>query len=223
MRKNLLLLAGIVFLLVMPHAAVLAGYYHQRLAGSVWIDLYTQEWRYPSRLASFTGQHQANGSQVDSYSPSEQVILCAEISYNDEPVSDVEVEFEIIGPTNQYYNVTIIRQSQTNASGIATISFKIPWPDLNPEQAVLGIWQAMAKASVANQEVIDVHSWHVEFLADFNCDEVVGPFDFARFSISYGSTPQEARWLLEADFDGDKKIGPYDFAFFSSRYGKRYP
>jgi len=223
MWKNPLLLVGIVFLLVMLLVAVLAGNYHQCLAGSVWIDLYTQRWRYPSRLASFTGQHQANGSQVDSYSPSEQVILCAEIAYNDETVSDVEVEFEIIGPTNSYYNVTIMRQSQTNASGIATICFKIPWPDLNPEQAALGTWQAMAKASVANQEVIDVHSWRVEFLADFNCDEMVGPSDFARFSVAYGSAPQEARWLLEADFDGDQKIGPYDFAFFSSRYGKRYP
>jgi len=59
-----------------------------------------------------------------------------------------------------------------------------------------------------------------KLICDFNEDGKIGPYDFALFSLTYGSTPEDPDWLPEADFDNNQKIGPYDFAILALNYGK---
>jgi hypothetical protein len=144
------------------------------------IDLFTDDWRYGDDATSypttFTGVNPpfASGSQVDSYSPQDLVCLYAKLTYNGEPISYKEVAFEIHGPSNVYQNISIYRQAMTNGSGIAEICFRIPWADIpnHAEAITFGAWGAIAKASVANQEVEDVHWWYVGWIVNIVSEHV---------------------------------------------------
>ena len=127
------------------------------------IDLYTQDTRYPGYVTTYTGEG-VHGGQVDSYAPQDLVILYAKVTYNNEPVVNKEVAFEIRGPVNPYYNVTIMRQAATNDAGIATIEFRIPWPAPNSEAIIFGNWTIMSKVSVAEETVVDMHWFYVGWI-----------------------------------------------------------
>ena len=223
MRKTALPLSlGFALLIFASFFTVRAETFSWRVASLAYIELSVHNGAYFGS-AFRADQCHCNGSQVDSCAPLDLVCFCAKVTYNDEPVDNVEVDFVAVGPVNVYFNSTVSRQAQTNASGVAVASFRVPWPVEHGNEIVLGRWQVMAKACFANEESSDTHWWLVRFLGDFNGDGMVGPFDFARFSIAYGSTPESQRWLSEADFDEDQRIGPYDFAFFGIEYGKHYP
>jgi hypothetical protein len=223
MRKNVLpLSSGVALLIFVFFFTVHAETFSWRVASSTYVELSIQNRAYNGAVSRVDQCH-CNGSQVDSCAPLDLVFFCAKVTYNDEPVVNVEVDFDVVGPVNIYFNSTISRQAQTNASGVAVASFRVPWPVEHGNEIVLGRWWATAKACLANEESSDTHWWLVRFFGDFNGDGIVGPFDFARFSIAYGSTPESLRWLSEADFDEDQRVGPYDFAFFGVEYGKRYP
>jgi len=135
------------------------------------IDLYTCSGiRYPDYVTPYTGLDQYGG-QVDSYAPQDLVTLHAKVTYNLEPVAHKEVAFEIRGPINPYYNVTIMRQApsdggECNVSGIATIEFRIPWPCSHPEESVFGNWTIMSKVSIAEETVVDTHWFYVGWIVD---------------------------------------------------------
>jgi len=135
------------------------------------IDLYTQDWRYPGYSTSFTGEGFPNGTQVDSYAPQDEVILYAKLTYNLEPIANKEVAFEIHGPANPYYNISLYRQAFTDECGIANISFRIPWPDVHAEEIVFGTWTALAKASVAEVTISDWHYFEVGWI--LTCGPIV--------------------------------------------------
>ena len=142
------------------------------------IDLYTANWRYGDDNTTYptpyTGEEPTypNGAQVDSYGPQDLVCLYAKLTYNGEPIVLKEVAFEVHGPSNQYQNIILWRQTFTNGSGIAEFCFRIPWPDLHAEDIVFGEWSALAKASVANQEVWDSHWWIVHWIVDIESETV---------------------------------------------------
>jgi hypothetical protein len=129
------------------------------------IDLFTCEERYPGYITPFTGKDYFGG-QVDSYAPQDLVCLCAKVTYNNEPVVNKEVVFEIRGPVNPYHNVTVMRQASTNESGIACITFRIPWPYPYSEESIFGNWSVMARVSIGNVEVMDSHWFLVGWIID---------------------------------------------------------
>jgi len=175
------------------------------------IDLYTQNWRYGDDATTyptpFTGENPPylNGTQVDSYAPQDLVCLYAKLTYNGEPICYKEVAFEIHGPTNDWQNITLYRQVKTNGSGIAEICFRIPWADFpgHAEAIVFGNWTAVAKASVANQEVEDWHWWYVHWILDIVA-ETVSPdpvYELSSLTITadvhnYALTPRNYIWAV---------------------------
>lgn len=62
---------------------------------------------------------------------------------------------------------------------------------------------------------------------DIDGDYKIGPSDFTRLSIAYGSTPWKpgyiGSWNPNADLDGSKKVGPFDFTLLSVNYYNHYP
>jgi PKD repeat protein len=142
------------------------------------IDLYTQDYRYPGYPTPYTGEGSPNGTQVDAFAPQDEVILCAKLTYNLEPIANKEVAFEIHGPENMYYNISIYRQAFTDEYGVACITFRIPWPDDHAEEIVFGTWTILAKASVAEVTIADWHWFEVGWI--MTCGPIV---------LHDGSTP----------------------------------
>jgi len=88
----------------------------------------------------------------DAYGPQEQVVIHAKVTYNDEPVEYKPVAFEIIDLNGQQRDY---RVAYTDASGIATTEFRIPWEGSNAE-ALFGDWTIIGTVSISEQTVMDI-------------------------------------------------------------------
>jgi len=134
------------------------------------IDLFTQKKPYDGK-----GLNQSS----DAFAPQEEVIFYAYLTYRDVPVANKIVAFEIHGPANPINNITVIQTTLTNASGIATINFRIPWPIEDPRTVIFGTWKARASADVAEVRVEDTLTfevgWIVEILSIATIDENLKP------------------------------------------------
>jgi len=87
----------------------------------------------------------------DSFGPQEEVIVCAKVSYNDEPVENKMVAFEIWDPHD---NVVAYRSAPTNENGTACVSFRIPWKGADAE-GEFGGWLIIATVDIAEHVVMD--------------------------------------------------------------------
>jgi len=110
------------------------------------IDLYTQ---YPS---PYGGQ---GGNQTsDMFGPQALVDLFALVTYNEYPVQQKLVGFQVFheGATQTY---NIYREGTTDINGIAHVSFRLPWPCADPVNEIFGWWYVNATVEVAEQIVVD--------------------------------------------------------------------
>jgi PKD repeat protein len=134
------------------------------------IDLYTQKEPYGGK-----GPNQTS----DAFGPQEEVILYANVTYKGEPAQSTIVAFEVHGPTNSVENFTLIRTALTNASGVAMISFRMPWPCENAETIIFGTWTAIAKVKVVEETVEDTLTfrvgWIVEIVSIWTINEKLQP------------------------------------------------
>jgi hypothetical protein len=119
------------------------------------VDLYTQKSPFDGR-----GINQSS----DAFQPQELVVLHALVTYNDAPVAQKLVAFQVYGPSNPLQNITIIGSASSGQDGIAEFSFRIPWPNVNPEEQVFGRWFAIATVSIADQTVIDTLTFQVGWI-----------------------------------------------------------
>jgi len=134
------------------------------------IDLFTQKKPYGGK-----GLNQSS----DAFAPQEEVIFYANLTYRDAAVPNKDVAFQIHGPSNPLSNITVIQTARTNASGIAMINFRIPWPTENAEIIIFGTWKAYASADIAEVRVEDTLTfevgWIVEILSITTIDENLRP------------------------------------------------
>jgi len=119
---------------------------------------------FPSQAT--TGRAIKLTSSKPLYQPQELVTLTALVTYNDAPIANKDVAFQVEGPRNPIYNFTIPGSNRTNDSGIATFSFRLPWPDIKPELQVLGTWSAVATVDIAGQVVKDTTSFQVLWIIE---------------------------------------------------------
>jgi hypothetical protein len=106
------------------------------------IDVYTQ-YSYP-----YGGQGPNEDS--DSFGPQQEVCLYARVTYNDYPVQQKLVGFEI---THNGYHFA--REGTTDADGIANVCFRLPWPCVDPVGEIFGWWYVTTTVEVAEQVVND--------------------------------------------------------------------
>jgi len=121
------------------------------------IDLFTQKKPYDGK-----GLNQLS----DAFAPQEEVILYAHLTYRDAGVANKLVAFEIHGPVNSLNNITFSRTAITNASGIATIDFRIPWSTESSETIIFGTWKAYAGADIAEVRVEDTLTFKVGWIVE---------------------------------------------------------
>jgi hypothetical protein len=119
------------------------------------IDLFTQK-------VPFDGKGINQSS--DAFQPQELVILYAWVTYNEAPVANKLVAFQVNNPANAIQNMTIIGISSTDQNGVATFSFRIPWPDENAEEIIFGEWFAIATVDIAEKVVVDTLTFQVGWI-----------------------------------------------------------
>jgi len=121
------------------------------------IDLYTQKEPYSGK-----GPNQPS----DAFSPDDNVILYAYITYNDAPVLGRNVAFDIQGPVNSVENLTYGRTAKTNMYGVTNVSVRMPWLDGYAEEAIFGVWNVIATVRIAEVAVNDTLAFKVGWVVE---------------------------------------------------------
>lgn len=111
----------------------------------VGLDLYTQ-WPDP-----WGGQGVNKTS--DSFGPQQDIELCAKLTYNEFGVPGKLVAFEIRHTSSESgYTYQFTREAQTDADGVACITFRVPWTGLNSSEDVFGWWYVTAISDLLNKD-----------------------------------------------------------------------
>jgi hypothetical protein len=120
------------------------------------------------KIDVFTQKIPFNGKGInqssDAFEPQELVMLYALVTYNEDPIANKLVAFQVNNPANAFQNITIVGVSSTNQSGIAQFSFRIRWPSENAEQIIFGEWSATASVEIVQQVVVDTLTFQVGWI-----------------------------------------------------------
>lgn len=201
---KLIVLALLTFLIAFPNLSIV-GTSMPGLASGRDIDVYTQ---YPT---PYGGQGRDMPSKP--FRPMMEVFLYACVTYNLDPVAEKNVAFKI-----EHGEWNFIRAETTNSSGVAWITFKIPWPDTDPEARVLGIWNVTAKVDIRDEVVIDT-LWFYVMLTDLNCDGTVDGKDMSIVGSAFGTQEGQPRWNATADVNSDGEADGKDIAKVARDFG----
>jgi hypothetical protein len=107
------------------------------------IDLYTN---YPTPYGG-----QGANKTSDSFSPQQEVKLCAKLTYNDYGVPGKLMAFEIYHKSNDSdFTFHFAREAQTDQNGVACITFRIPWDGPNSTGNVFGWWYVNATSDMVD-------------------------------------------------------------------------
>jgi hypothetical protein len=152
-------ISGVVFgdinALEIPVGIVHNGMYSLTL-DKRYIDIFTQ---YPD---PYGGQRRFFDS--DAFTEQDLVCITAYVTYNGFPVANKLVNFEIHGPPNSVYNITLFYVAITNMTGYATVCFRIDWPADQAETIAFGTWTVEGSVSLDQVLVFDVLHFQVGWL-----------------------------------------------------------
>ena len=114
------------------------------------IDVFTQKEPYSGKGPNMPS---------DAFSPQEVVILYALVTYNEIPIQNLLVAFNVKIPNNTSFSLT----ARTNSSGIATVDFAIPQKCVNVSEA-FGKWFALAKVLIGGEAFEDTVTFKVDWI-----------------------------------------------------------
>ncbi|MEM1540875.1 MAG: hypothetical protein QXJ07_05805, partial [Candidatus Bathyarchaeia archaeon] len=97
----------------------------------------------------------------DAFQPQELVMLYARVTYNDGPIANWLVAFQVLNPLNK---TVAICANSTDEDGIATFSFRVPWPSDGAEHEVFGDWMVVATTSIAGKVFMDTLTFRVGWI-----------------------------------------------------------
>ena len=168
------------------------------------IDVYVCDYPYPYNGGGLN-------QTADMFRPQKTVHLCAEVTYNAEPVQSKLVTFEIIDP---HGNVIAVRTALTDENGIARTEFGIPWPCEDPWNFIFGKWTVVASVDIRCTVVKDwlwfKVWWEVEIVSVTPKQTSYTKCDNAEFEItfrSYRMQQGEALIVITVYDDLDVPIG----------------
>jgi hypothetical protein len=151
MQKRLVVTPAIALLILSVASINMRGAFSNEKNGK--IDLFTQK-----EPCSGKGQNVIS----DGFGFGEDVQIYALAIYDDEPVSNILVGFEILGPRNSFENFTLYRIAATDENGTAAISFRTPY---SPESA-LGVWTIFGSAKIRDSVFNDSVKFKVDWIVE---------------------------------------------------------
>ena len=117
------------------------------------------------KIDVFTQKHPFAGrgpkAPSDAFHPGEKVWLYALVSYNDIPLQNALVMFQIEGPSNST-NISFHRVAETNETGLASVSFTIP--SVNNESTIFGNWTVSGLVEISGVEFEDSLVFKVDWI-----------------------------------------------------------
>jgi PKD repeat protein len=116
------------------------------------IDVWMQ---YP---APFGGQ--GSNQSADLVVPQQILTLTAQVVNNYSPLANANVTFEI---RDNNLNLLKVMKSATDAYGMASIVYEMPWPSENPE-SLFGLWQVRALTNATGVWLRDTMSFWYDYL-----------------------------------------------------------
>ena len=96
----------------------------------------------------------------DAFGPQELLVMNACVTYNNVAVVSEDVSFEV---RDKFNNLVNVRVARTDANGIATASYRLPWPDVNPD-STFGTWTIFATVNVSEVTVNDSCAFTFNYL-----------------------------------------------------------
>jgi hypothetical protein len=194
---------GAPYAVPIPHVVANATYTAPYKMLGAAIDVFTQ-YPYP-----FGGQEPNNPS--DMFWPQKEVILFAKVTYNGWPEQQKDVAFQVIDPYGVNYTLLCAR---TNASGIATTSFRLPWMCDDPTY-YFGEWTVIATVDVACTVYNDTLTFKYDYLVHIwkvSTDKTEYPhYDEITVRIEYGSAAMQEYDILLTATGLDETGVPFDF------------
>jgi hypothetical protein len=145
---------------------------------------------YPQFPSFYGGQ--GPDTPMDMVEPQSWVYLHALVTYNYWPIQHKLVTFEIEEPDG----VTIYNRltAFTDANGVASVGFRMPWPCTNPE-SLFGVWEVSASCQVADVVITDDMSFHYDYLIHIwgvSTDAFqYNHLDWVKITVDYGSHAQQ--------------------------------
>jgi len=97
---------------------------------------------------------------MDLVIPQSEVYLYAQVTYNWWPVQNKYVAFEIIDNHNATWAKFV---ALTNKTGIASVTFRMPWICSNPEY-YLGEWTVVATVDLYDVVITDIMTFHYDYM-----------------------------------------------------------
>jgi len=134
------------------------------------LDVYTQK-------TPFSGK--GFNQTSDAFAPQELVILYGLVTYNDAPVSDKSVSFNIYDPNGTLY---VSRSNITNSEGIAWISFRLE------NNATFGIYKVLGAVEVAGYIANDTLWFEVGWIINIIAVETVDNMGMQKIDFGKSET-----------------------------------
>jgi hypothetical protein len=154
------------------------------------IDVYTQ---YPEPYGG-----QGVNATSDMFWPQEEVILYANVTYNEWPVQNKDVTFQVIAPDGTTMTTLVDR---TDENGVATVSFRMNWPCEDPED-LFGEWTVIASVDIAGQVVRDFLWFKYDYLVRIwkvtTDKDSYAHCEWVNVTVEIGSQSQMPRHILLA-------------------------
>lgn len=150
---------------------------------------------------------------ADLVVPQQIIILTAKVTYNWWPVVNKKVTFNIY---DNQGNLVAVLEAITGADGHAVTSYRMPWPDVNPE-GLFGVWTVVASVSVADVTVTDTLTFHYDYLVEIlnaTVDKVnYNHLDYMAVTVTYGSHAQQMYPVFLTATLQDNLLVPVSVAF----------
>ena len=138
------------------------------------IDVYTQ------KPDPYSGK--GPNTPSDAFGPQEEVILYAYVSYNCEPVQNKLVVFEVKNPNDE---PVIFRTATSNAEGVATSSFRIPW-EAEEAESLFGEWTIFGSVEITEQKGNDTCTFKFGWLIEITHVKTADTYGNLKTSFTKG-------------------------------------
>jgi len=151
------------------------------------IDCWTERERWSGYTAAIKGK--GPNLPADAYALDEEVTLYAIVVYKNWPQVGLTVAFELYSPLDPV-NPWLVRTATTNASGIATITFRLP---ATPNY--IGVWTCLQKVYMCQVPYEDILQFHVGYIvtASVTATDVDLPSDTMNFEVTLTNMAQASR------------------------------
>jgi hypothetical protein len=193
-------------------------------------DYYANSPLYLAFPAPYGGQ--GPNAPMDLVFPQSQIYLNAYVTYNYWPVQSKDVGFEIEGPFTKLPNGTLVPAqtyqiwakftATTDANGVATYTYRMPWPCLDPD-SITGVWKITSTVTIADQVVSDTMAFYYQrlvYITSVSTDSYSYYHDqCVKVTVNYGTHSQQMYPALFAIVISDNLTVPFGFTTYSTTVG----